>query len=315
VDAPSYVSISPQIFPRFQGPLPFDIYVRLSAEKFTKIFNKGQPIETPRLESYILRGIKTFHILRQERPAYTVLTGTMLEECTLTNDFSHEDSQHILDQAAESVLNEIFTTHDVNAATLKMTTNVVRSYVSITRASPSVLPQILKLAKNQREIFRHCIMTSIFSTLLARALLPEDASAWFNAGLAGFLHDVGMGQLAANLDEHNSSLPNELKKQVNLHPRFSAETLEGTAIAASVQNAIRSHHEYWDGSGYPRGLKAEEIPVLARIVTVTEQFANHVSGSETGIALSPNVAILTLRKSGKVDPHLLNTFAKLLKIE
>jgi HD-GYP domain-containing protein (c-di-GMP phosphodiesterase class II) len=315
VDISSFVTISSLVFPRVQGPLPFDVYLRSSPEKFVKIFLKGRPIDTTRLESYVLEGVTHFHIHREDRHAYLTFSGTLLEGYVTANDFGTPEAQQILDETAENVLHEVFTIHDLNADTLKTTTNVVRSYVSIAKSNPGAFPQILKLAKTKKEIFRHCIMTSVFSTLLARALLPDDATAWLNAGLAGFLHDIGLGQLATGLDEHNATLPNELKKQIHLHPRFSAETLDGTNIAPIVQNAIRAHHEYWDGSGYPRALRGEEIPIIARIVTVTEHFANYVSGTSSGIALTPPMAIVAMKRSGKMDPALVSTFAKLLKIE
>jgi putative nucleotidyltransferase with HDIG domain len=309
------MSVSTLIFPRIVGVLPFDVYLRLGQEKFTKVFSKGFAIETERLEGYVLKGIRQFYILKDDRKAYLNLTGSLLEEFGASGDFSQESAQHTLDQAAESILTEIFTTHDLSAETLRMTHTVVKSYVQLAKSSPSVLPKILVLARTKKEIYRHCIMTSIFSTLLMRALLPDDPNSWLSAGLAGFLHDVGMSQLSPDVEEHNMTMPNEVKRQIVNHSRFSAEMLDGTDVPPVVQNAIRMHHEYWDGTGYPRGMKGEEIPILARVVTLTEHFSSYVTGSENGIALTPQLAVLALRKSTKIDPFMLATFSKLLKIE
>lgn len=294
--------------------MPFDVYLRLGPDKLAKIFSKGSPIETPRLEGYILKGIRQFHIRKEDRRLYTHLTGGLLETYTSANDFIKEDAQHILDQAAENVIYDIFLEHELSSLTYKMTTKVVNSYVSIAKSAPGVLPQMLKLAKTKKEVVRHSIMTSIFSTLLARAHSPADQALWLNAGLAGFLHDIGMSELSGNVDEHSLTLPAELKKQVHHHPRFSAEALDGTGISPVIQNAIRAHHEYWDGSGYPRGLKGEDIPIIARIITLSEQFATLVNGSESGFALTPQLAILALKKSNKMDPALMDIFASMLKI-
>lgn len=310
----SYMSVSTLVFPRIEGVLPFDVYLRLAPEKYTKIFSKGHPVEVERLESYVYKGIKHFHIHKEDRPTYLALTGALLEAFGSRGDFTQESEQHILDQTAGNVLADIFARHDLSPEVFKMTQTVVKSYVHIAQTSPAVLPHLLRLARTKKEIYRHCIMTSIFSTLLTRALLPDDPNAWLHAGLAGFLHDVGMSQVTNGLDEHNSSNPPFVKSQIANHPRFSAEMLEGSSISPIVQTAIRMHHEYWDGTGYPRGLKGDEIPALARVVSLTEHFSTYVTGSENGVALTPHLAILALKKSSKFDPYMLETFAELLKI-
>src|ERR1700693_2367415 len=83
---------------------------------------------------------------------------------------------------------------------------------------------------------------------------------------AAMLHDIG--KLA--VPEHIISKPGKLTRaefeKMKIHPVVGAEILEGVEFPYPVVPIVRSHHEKWDGSGYPHGLKGNEIPIGARIL-------------------------------------------------
>ncbi|MCX6100966.1 MAG: HD domain-containing protein, partial [Candidatus Bipolaricaulota bacterium] len=59
-------------------------------------------------------------------------------------------------------------------------------------------------------------------------------------------------------------------KVMKTHPVVSAQLIEGLEIYSSVANAVRHEHERWDGSGYPDGLKREEIPLISRVIAAAD---------------------------------------------
>ena len=89
---------------------------------------------------------------------------------------------------------------------------------------------------------------------------------------AAFLHDIG--KLA--VPEHIINKPGKLTPQefekMKIHPVVGADILERVKFPYPVVPIVRAHHEAWDGSGYPDGLKGEEIPIGARILTVVDCF-------------------------------------------
>jgi putative nucleotidyltransferase with HDIG domain len=89
---------------------------------------------------------------------------------------------------------------------------------------------------------------------------------------ASVLHDIG--KLA--VPEHIISKPGKLTpaefQKMKIHPVVGAEILERVSFPYPVTPMVRSHHEKWDGSGYPDGLKGEEIPIGARILSVVDCF-------------------------------------------
>src|SRR6185436_2514198 len=86
------------------------------------------------------------------------------------------------------------------------------------------------------------------------------------------LHDIG--KLA--VPEHILSKPGPLTKEefekVRIHPQVGAEIIAGVPFPYPVAAVMLSHHERWDGTGYPRQLKGEDIPLGARILAIVDYF-------------------------------------------
>jgi diguanylate cyclase (GGDEF)-like protein/putative nucleotidyltransferase with HDIG domain len=94
--------------------------------------------------------------------------------------------------------------------------------------------------------------------------LPEDEIEALRA--AALLHDIGKLAVPEQIINKPGKLSPEEFEKMKVHPLVGAEILERVAFPYPVAPIVRSHHERWDGSGYPDGLKAEEIPMGARIL-------------------------------------------------
>ncbi|MGL4610226.1 MAG: HD-GYP domain-containing protein [Trueperaceae bacterium] len=133
----------------------------------------------------------------------------------------------------------------------------------------------------------------------AKGLARQDL---FNLYFAAMLHDVG--KLGSGLDL-NIEDPN--------HPQRGANMLAASSLLADSREAIRAHHEHWDGSGFPDKLRQEQIPLLARIVAVADTF--DFLSSERGQALTLNEVekALSTRANRQLDPELVSLFKEILR--
>ncbi len=87
---------------------------------------------------------------------------------------------------------------------------------------------------------------------------------------AALLHDIGKLAVPENIINKPGRLTPEEFEKMKVHPLVGAEILDRVAFPYPVAPIVRSHHERWDGSGYPAGLTGEEIPVGARILAVVD---------------------------------------------
>ncbi len=89
---------------------------------------------------------------------------------------------------------------------------------------------------------------------------------------SGYLHDIGKSGVSQNILVKPGSLTLEEIDEVRKHPILGRFLLKPLGFQPAVIEGVASHHERWDGSGYPRGLKGDQIPITGRILAVAEAF-------------------------------------------
>ncbi len=129
------------------------------------------------------------------------------------------------------------------------------------------------------------------------------------------LHDIGKIQIPGDILRKPAPLTAEERKEIQTHPVVGAQMLSGVPFLRKAAPIVRHHHERWDGKGYPDGLKEEEIPIGARIVTIVDTFDAITTTRPYRAARSPEVAKTELKENAgtMLDPYLVEAFLQLCK--
>ena len=152
-----------------------------------------------------------------------------------------------------------------------------------------------------------------YSEGLARALsMPEpEVQAVKTAAL---LHDIGNLAVPDHILSKPTRLTYEEYELLKKHPRIGADIISQVPFPHPVAPLVLSHHERWDGRGYPAGLKGEGIPVGARILAVVDCFTSMLEERPYRPSHTYAEAIATLRENGgsTLDPSLVEKFIEIL---
>ena len=126
------------------------------------------------------------------------------------------------------------------------------------------------------------------------------------------LHDIGKIGIPDNILLKKTSLTKEEKARMDEHPLIGKKLLESFSNFKDVADIIFAHQEHWDGSGYPRGLKGEEIPLIARIIAVADAFHAMTNTRPYRQAMREEEAINELKKNSgtQFDPKMVEAFLK-----
>ena len=129
---------------------------------------------------------------------------------------------------------------------------------------------------------------------------------------AALLHDIGKLAVPEHILSKPGPLTQEEFQKIRIHPQVGAEIISGVPFPYPVAPLILSHHERWDGKGYPSGLKGEEIPLGARILSVVDYFDALMSERPYHKPMAFEEAIgLLHQESGKaLDPRVVETFVE-----
>ncbi len=159
----------------------------------------------------------------------------------------------------------------------------------------------------------HIRRMQVYAAGLARALdmSPSDIQGVKTAAL---LHDIGKLAVPEHILSKPGPLTQEEFQKVRIHPQVGADIISAVPFPYPVAPLILSHHERWDGKGYPRGLKREEIPLGARILSVVDYFDALTSDRPYHKATTHEAALALLaQEAGRaLDPAVVQAFAQLL---
>jgi len=133
--------------------------------------------------------------------------------------------------------------------------------------------------------------------------------------IAGPLHDVGKVGIPSSVLNKPTGLTQAEWVMIQTHPIVSAQTAERVIAFKDAVPVIRHHHERCDGTGYPDGLKGDDIPLLARILAVADGFQAMISERPYRRARTEEEALAELQKGAGTqwDPEVVKVFLKLRK--
>lgn len=128
--------------------------------------------------------------------------------------------------------------------------------------------------------------------------------------MAGLLHDIGKIAINNNLLNKPDKLTDLEYEEIKRHSEIGYHILKSVDAYSSLSDYVLSHHERWDGKGYPQGLKGEEILLIARIIAIADTYDAITSERSYRSALSEEVAIEELQKNAgtQFDPKLVSIF-------
>jgi response regulator RpfG family c-di-GMP phosphodiesterase len=167
----------------------------------------------------------------------------------------------------------------------------------------------------QQDFMRgHAQRTSFYSGLLSDRLCLS-ARDQEHVRLAGFLHDVGKVGVPSELLARAGALDPQERRLIERHPVIGVGLVEPLDLASEVTMAIRHHHEWWDGRGYPDGLFGSQISLAARIVAIADAYDAMTSDRPYRKALPQSVAQDELKTFAGVqfDPVLVKEFLCILE--
>ena len=160
----------------------------------------------------------------------------------------------------------------------------------------------------------HCDRVADLTCEIARRMGVDGQSLrWYRVG--AYLHDIGKLEVPPTVLNKAGRLSPEEWALVKRHPVAGADMLRGVDFPWEVRPIVESHHECWDGSGYPHGLAGEEIPLAARIFTVADVYDALLARRSFKVALPRDEALDVMRRDvgRQFDPAVFKVFEEVIR--
>lgn len=167
-----------------------------------------------------------------------------------------------------------------------------------------------------RATFDHSGRVSKLATGLGDAVRLDNRQV-AALGWAGILHDVGKLAVPERVLAKTTPLTDSEWTQIKTHSAIGSDMLLSIAPKlAPVAEAVRSHHERWDGTGYPDGLAGKDIPLLGRIIALADVYdavMSHRPYRKDDFSAADAEALIREGRGTHFDPSLVPVFLRLLR--
>jgi putative nucleotidyltransferase with HDIG domain len=196
--------------------------------------------------------------------------------------------------------------HELEQANQRLSLRLQEMTSGGVRAAASALE-----AKDEN-LYGHARRVRSYATAIGRRM-RLDVAKLEDISLAAFLHDIGKIGTPESLLMKPAGHTDEERTLLQLHSECGARILGEVPEMAEIADAVRYHHEHFDGTGYPLGLKGERIPLASRIILVADAYDVMTSPRPFRNASNHDAAIAQLRsESGKqFDPSVVDAFCGL----
>lgn len=253
--------------------LAFDVYIRLSAEKYIKLGNQGTEIPQSQVSNYKSKGIKFLHIKKIDFSKLIDFNAIIGKKIIQSQNISKEKKANFLKYSGEVILEKCFVAG--------FDKELFESAVAFTNLNLFAISNdenfvdiLASLNSHSDDLYAHSLGVSMYSILIAQALGWESSQTLFKLGLAGILHDIGKKEIDRSiLDKARALLTQEERRLIESHVLRGKEILESiSGISSDIIRAVFEHHERANGQGYPRNISTREMSPFGKILSVADCF-------------------------------------------
>ncbi|MCL1079780.1 HD-GYP domain-containing protein [Parashewanella spongiae] len=159
-------------------------------------------------------------------------------------------------------------------------------------------------------VTQHCVSVTVISMMIGRSL-QLDNDLLRDIALGSLMHDYGKFKVPDSILRKKGELTQSERNFFNLHPNYGVNVLSETGHLSDVAlKIVEQHHEYMDGSGYPKGLKGKQISLPSQIVSLANEFDNLLADQRFP---TPQIALGHMFKNG-ASRHSAKLISSLVKI-
>ena len=182
------------------------------------------------------------------------------------------------------------------------------------KALESIANILNKINKKDKYTYGHSERVVIYAKKFAM-YLDMDENSKKDLLLAAYLHDIGKLEISKELLNKREKLSQSEFNILRQHPTLGADLVSNIEAFNAVVPVIKHHHEKYDGSGYPNNIKGNEIPYLARVLTIIDSFDAMTSKRPYNVRKDYNQAIIELKKcaGSHFDVELVSKFIDMLQ--
>jgi len=254
------------------------------------------------------------YIQSSEKPQYEKYIEENLGKILLDENLPIDVRSNIFYEASTVVMQDVFDRKlpsGLRARHFNRLTDIVKSSIRFL-ASDNSLSAIAPFISHDYKTYTHCMHVFIYSVAVFQTYDMDDNEI-FECGLGALLHDVGKAKIPRRILNKRGSLTQAEREIVKEHPIHGVSMCAHLPMTQNTINCILFHHEKLDGTGYPAGLKSDNIPMPVRIISMSDVYDALTTERPYAEAMDPYAA-LTLMRHDMREAIDMNAFKRFVAV-
>ena len=291
-----YTSVPESQF-KYLYEIPITLYLKIGNE-FIVFVEKHDPTRSEVIDTLFDQKIKRVYVHLTDSKLLFRETERHLREIIDSPKIAFEDKAQALNAAALSVIEDLFENPD-NAERLHSTRPLIESHITLLQNHPKSFIFMSNLGAHDYYSYTHSIGVANYSLAYCLTNKVMNEGQIPEAGQAALLHDIGKAKVPWEIINKKDKLTEREWQAMKQHPVLGHAILMDSGFNSDlILQATRNHHENLDGSGYPDGLKDDELHEITQVVGMSDVFS----------ALTTNRSYSNARSSFEAFKFMKDTF-------
>lgn len=232
----------------------------------------------------------------------------------IKDNFQQKDNSPIRSSISLGMATKTVITQDIREVIKEAEDKMYRNKLLESRSMRSTFLMSLEktLWSRSHETKEHCQRIQKITKIMGEAINLPDCEL-DNLRLLSALHDIGKIAIPNSILDNPGELSAEEWEVIKKHPEIGYRIALSSPEMAPIAEAILHHHEHWDGTGYPLGLKEENIPLISRIIAIADTYDVMINGRSYQKAVSQEAAWCEIQRcaGSQFDPGLVRKLSEL----
>ena len=255
----------------------FDVYVRVNAARYLKVLRAGDAFSADRIAAYISKNTEFFYIRKKVQEHYLrycdVLTSAIVENSAFQTEVKVTQVANLGEETAK-----FLRLNGLSEATVGYARQFAKRTHALAKALKLEHHDCIRKYLYDNERLDHSVSVAMVASVIATNLNFDSERGANIIGLAALLHDVGLQALGKELREGNPATFSPADRAIyRQHPTIGKEMLRPVSgIEPIVLQAVEQHHERRNGKGFPYGLAAGKVNLVAEIIGMSEEYVEYI---------------------------------------
>ncbi|MFA5864680.1 MAG: HD-GYP domain-containing protein [Phycisphaerae bacterium] len=300
--------------------LDFDLFIenpgykhRDEGDRFILYREQNLPMEDWQRQRLIESGVDRLFIKSNDQKSYYRYLESNLARILSDKKIEIPQKAHMAYEAAAGLVQDVFTDPS-NPKSIQRAIQLVNNTIGFTLSGKDIVHQFISTMGRDYSTYTHCVNVCLYSLALAKRVNVRDDEL-AGVSLGGLLHDIGKHDIDNSILQKPGPLTSEEWVIMKHHPSYGINILKKfPRIPDIAYRVVYEHHEKCDGSGYPDGLRAEQINPYAKIMCLADVFDALTTNRPYKKKISTYSALQIMRDNmkGAFDQNLWRQFTMML---